>query len=67
MAVYYFCVVCLRFALKLSAAVAFVVSLPVMPFVVAYRNRSKSPDLAKAIYLVWGLLYLILLIFCIIG
>lgn len=67
MGLYYFCVVGMHLALKLPAVAAFVVCLPALPFIVAYRNRSKSPNQAKAIYLLWGLLYAVLLFFCFVG
>lgn len=67
MGIYYACVVGLRLAVKLPAAVAFAVCLPAMPFIVAYRNRSDSPIQAKAICWLWGLLYAIVLVLCFIG
>lgn len=67
MGIYYLCVVALRLAVKLPAAVAFVVCLPAMPFIAALRNKSDSPNQAKAICLIWGILYAALLVSCFIG
>lgn len=60
MGCYYLCVVLLRLALKLPAAVVFVVCLPAMPFVVAFRNREEHPIQAKAIYWMGGILYVLI-------
>lgn len=67
MGCYYLCVVLLRLALKLPAAVVFVVCLPAMPFVVAYRNREEHPIQAKTIYCLWGVLYAAVLVAGFIG
>lgn len=67
MGVYYLCVAGMRLALKLPAAVVFIVCLPAMPFIVAYRNREEHPIQAKAIYWLWSILFAICIVFCIIG
>lgn len=67
MGCYYLCVVLLRLALKLPAAVVFVVCLPAMPFIVAYRNRQQHPIQAKTIYCLWGVLYAAVLVAGFIG
>lgn len=59
MGIYYLCVVVLRLALKLPAAVVFVLTLPAMPFIAAYRNRTEHPVRAKAICWMWGMLYVL--------
>lgn len=66
MGCYYLCVAVLRLAVKLPAAVLFVVCLPAMPFIVAYRNRQQHPIQAKAIYWMWGILYVLLALIMII-
>lgn len=60
MGFYYLCVAGMRLALKLPAAVVFIVCLPAMPFIVAYRNREEHPTQAKAIYWMGGILYALL-------
>lgn len=67
MGCYYLCVAGLRLALKLPAAVAFVVCLPAMPFIVAWRNRQQHPVQTKILYWLWGILYAILIPLCFIG
>lgn len=67
MGIYYLCVATLRLAVKLPAVVTFVVCLPAMPFIVAYRNRAGHPIQAKAICWGWGALYAAWLILCFIG
>ena len=66
MGLYYFCIISLRIALKLPVIVAFIVCLPAMPVIVAYRNRIEHPILAKGIYCMYGtlcaLLFLIYLL-----
>lgn len=65
--IYYLCVAVLRIAFKLPMAVAFILALPAMPFIVAYRNRKEHPIQAKTIYWGWGLIYTMLIAFCFIG
>lgn len=60
MGIYYLLVAGMRLALKLPAAVIFVVCLPAMPFIVAYRNRQQNPIQAKAIYWIGGILYVLI-------
>ena len=43
MGIYYLCVAMLQLAIKLPAIVIFVLTLPAMPFIVAYRNRVEHP------------------------
>ena len=57
MGLYYLCIVCFHIALKLPVIVAFIVCLPAMPFIVAYRNRKEHPIQAKFIYWLQGVLY----------
>lgn len=52
MRIYCFCPIGLQPVLKLSAAIVFYVSLPVMPVIVTCRNRKKHPVQAKILY--WG-------------
>ena len=66
MGIYYLGVATLRLAIKLPAAVIFVLTLPAMPFIVAYRNRAEHPNQAKTIYWIWGTLYAILCIIAIV-
>lgn len=63
MGTYYLSVAGMRLALKLPAAVTFVVCLPAMPFVVAYRNRVEHPGQARAIYILYGLLWAICILY----
>lgn len=67
MGIYYLCVAALRLAVKLPAAVVTLVTLPAMPFLVAYRNRAEHPNRAKAICWLWSVLYAMVLITCFIG
>ena len=62
MGAYYVCVAGLRLAVKLPAAAVFVLCLPAMPFVVAYRNRSQHPGQARAIFWLGGAFYALLLL-----
>ncbi len=57
----------LRLAWKLPAAIAFVVCLPALPFVVAWRNRRQHPVQSKILYCLWGILYAILIPLCFFG
>lgn len=67
MGCYYLCVAGMRLAFKLPAAVAFVVCLPAMPFIVAWRNRQQHPVQTKIICILWGLVYAAVLVACFIG
>lgn len=58
--IYYLCVGLMRLAIKLPAIVVFIILLPVMPFIVAYRNRVEHPILAKGIYWMGSILYVLL-------
>ena len=60
MGIYYLCVAMLQLAIKLPAIVIFVLTLPAMPFIVAYRNRVEHPIQAKVLYWMWGITYVIL-------
>lgn len=64
--IYYLLVAGMRIAVTLPAAVLFVVCLPAMPFIVAYRNRREHPTLAKAIYWIYGILYALIALILII-
>ena len=57
MGLYYFCIIGLRIALKLPIIAAFIICLPVMPFIVAYRFRKEHPAQAKGLYWLWGITY----------
>ena len=62
MSIYYLWVLCvglMRLAIKLPAIVVFIILLPVMPFIVAYRNRVEHPIQAKVICWMWGILYVL--------
>lgn len=67
MGAYYLFVAVMRLALKLPAAVVFVVCLPAMPFIVAYRNRQQHPTQAKTIYCLWSVIYAAILVASFIG
>ena len=60
MGIYYLGVATVRLAIKLPAVVIFVLTLPAMPFIVAYRNRVEHPILAKGIYWMGSILYVLL-------
>ena len=64
--IYYLCVVMLRLAVKLPAIIAIIITLPAMPFIVAYRNRAEHPYQAKAIYWLGGILYVLIAIILIV-
>ncbi len=57
MGLYYGGVFLFRSALYVPAAVAFVVCLPAMPFIVAWRTRHETPGKTKALYIIWGVFY----------
>ena len=62
MGLYYLCIIGFHLALKLPIIVAYVVCLPAMPFIVAYRIRKEHPFQAHFIF--WGqLLFYALIIF----
>lgn len=67
MGIYYLCVATLRLAVKLPAAVVVIVTLPAMPFIVAYRDRVEHPNRAKTICWLWSVLYAAVLVSCFIG
>lgn len=56
MGIYYLCVATMRLAIKLPAIVIFVLTLPAMPFIVAYRNRVEHPIQAKVLCWMYGVL-----------
>ena len=56
MGIYYLCVAMLQLAIKLPAIVIFVLTLPAMPFIVAYRNRVEHPIQAKVLCWMYGVL-----------
>ena len=58
--IYYLCAVMMRLAIKLPAIALFIILLPAMPFIVAYRNRVEHPIQAKVLYWMWGVTYVIL-------
>ena len=60
MGIYFLGGAMLRLAIKLPSVVLFIILLPVMPFIVAYRNRAEHPILAKGIYWMGGILYVLL-------
>ena len=55
MGIYFLCVAGMRLALMLPAVVIFIICLPAMPFIVAYRNRKEHPIQAKAIYWMYSI------------
>lgn len=65
--IYYLCVAVTRIAFKLPVTMAFILALPAMPFIVAYRNRKEHPIQAKTICWGWGLIYIVLIASCFIG
>lgn len=67
MGIYYLCVAGFRIVVSLPKIVSFVLLLPAMPFVVAYRNRKERPGQAKAIYILWGLLYALTFLVILLG
>lgn len=42
-----------------------IITLPVMPFIVAYRNREEHPIQAKILYIGWGVIYALVILVCI--
>lgn len=59
MGVYYLCAATLHIAVRLPRAVVFVVCLPAMPFIVAWRSRREHPVQSRVVFVVWSLLYAI--------
>lgn len=62
MGIYYLGAVCLCLVKKLPAAVAFVVFLPAIPFIVAWRSRNEHPVMAKMIVWGWAIFYVLVLL-----
>lgn len=62
--VYYLCTALFHLALKIPAIVIFVVCLPAMPFIVAYRNRQEHPLQARFICWGWAIVYALLILIC---
>ncbi len=60
MGIYYLCVGVFRLSIALPAIALFIILLPVMPFIVAYRNRVEHPIQAKVICWMWGITYVLL-------
>lgn len=67
MGVYYLCMVLFRLVLKIPAIAIILVCLPIMPFIVAYRNREEHPVQARFIYWSWGIIYAVSILLCFIG
>ena len=60
------CVVFIPILLKLTlSAVFYVLCFPVMPFIVAYKNWKIKPIQARIIVVLWGVLYLLIILLCI--
>ena len=60
-----FCVVLLPMLFKFSlTAVVYMLILPAVPFLVAYENWSAKPVQSRLIVALYGLLYLIILLMC---
>ena len=57
------CVVLIRILFKVSLwTVFYALFLPVLPFLVAYENWKTKPVQARMIVVIYGLLYLVLLL-----
>lgn len=65
--IYYLCAAVLRIAVRLPMTAVFILALPAMPFIVAYRNRKEHPIQAKTICWGWNLIYIVLIASCFIG
>ena len=57
-----FCVVFFTLAFK---AAFYILLLPVMPFIIAYNNWKIKPIQARIIVVLWGVLYLLIILLCI--
>lgn len=64
MGLYYLCIVGFHIALKLPVIVAFIICLPAMPFIVAYRNRKEHPIQAQIIYWGYPVFYALIIFVC---
>jgi len=59
------CVVLMPVLFKVSLSAAFyVLIIPASPFLVAYENWSLKPVLSRLIVALYGLLYLVILLMC---
>ena len=55
----------LKYTFHALMAAVYIVFLPVMPFIVAYNNRKIKPIQSKLIVILWGVLYLLIMLLCI--
>ncbi|MEG2758834.1 MAG: hypothetical protein RR908_03045 [Rikenellaceae bacterium] len=66
MLIYYISMSLFRSLILLPKAIYYIVCLPAMPFIVAYRNKEEQPKAAKAIYWLWGSLLSIIIVWAIV-
>ena len=64
MGLYYLCIVGFHIALKLPVIAAFIICLPAIPFIVAYRNRKEHPIQAQIIYWGYPVFYVLIIFIC---
>ncbi len=63
--IYYLLKIAFHVAVGLPMILIKIITLPVMPFIVAYRNREEHPIQAKILYIGWGVIYALIIIICI--
>lgn len=63
--IYYLLKIAFHVAVGLPMILIKIITLPVMPFIVAYRNREEHPIQAKILYIGWGVIYVLIIIICI--
>ncbi len=63
--IYYLLKIASHVAVGLPMILIKIITLPVMPFIVAYRNREEHPIQAKILYIGWGVIYALIIIICI--
>lgn len=63
--IYYLLKIAFHVAVGLPMILIKIITLPVMPFIVAYRNREEHPIQAKILYIGWGVIYALVIIICI--
>ncbi len=63
--IYYLLKIAFHVAVGLPMILIKIITLPVMPFIVAYRNREEHPIQAKILYIGWGVIYALVILICI--
>ena len=62
--VYYLLKIAFHVAVGLPMILIKIITLPVMPFIVAYRNREEHPIQSKMLFWIAGIFYAIFILGC---